>query len=253
MGPRPLPHPVLHLVLADAELEMVPPEVRDHPQVRAHARREDVRPGDLLLDSAHHHAALSDLDDADRRGRPDIVHFWLLTVLESRAGKAGLVRLWLHTRGDLWVEVDPKTRLVKNLHRFQGLARQLLTEHRVGPKDRDLLHGRPDTPLADGLKTLPDPKTALDDAADQEVAPADLLDRFAPASGDGSEGPPKGTVVMGGFPRGPYRSADALQGLDRVALPGGPGLVWAVAGEVVAQVAARWLDAAPDEPGQPGN
>lgn len=219
---------MLHLVLADAELEPVPEALRDHPQVRAHAEKEGVDPTAMVLDATHHHAAMQDLDEGDRRGRPDIVHLWLLTVLESRACTAGLVRPWVHTRQDAWIAVDPETRLPKHLVRFEGLMRQLLTEGRVGPKDKDLLSLEEDVPLGEALADLPEPVVVLDPEADP-VPPARLV---ADLGGDA-------TLVVGGFPSGTYRSK--LSG-RRVALPGGAQLAWTATGEVVAHVASQRID-----------
>lgn len=232
------PSPI-HLVLAEAELELVPGALRDHRQVRAHADRQGVPVDGLVLDASDHHAALraaadrGALDDVDRRGRPDIVHLWLLTVLESRACKAGHVRPWVHTRRDVLVEVDPETRLVKHYPRFLGLVRQLLAEGRVGPKDKALLSTREGVPLAEVLKARPDPVVVLDDTG-EPTPPGDVADRVQGAGG--------GTLVVGGFPSGTFRAADALEGLSRLALPGGPLVAWAATGEVLAHVAARRVD-----------
>lgn len=233
-GPDAVP---IHLVLADAELELVPTALWDHRQVRAHAKREGLTPGDLVLDASDHHAALraagdrGAIDETDRRGRPDIVHHWLLTVLESRACKAGLVRPWVHARDDVWIVVDPKTRLVKHYPRFLGLARQLLEEGEVGPKGRALLAADRGVPLADAMEELPEPRLVLDDAG-EPTPPARIADRVA----DG------GTLVVGGFPSGTFRAADALEGLPRSALPGGPLVAWSATGEVLAHAAAGRLD-----------
>lgn len=237
-GPSPI-----HLVLAEAELELVPEALHDHRQVLAHADRQGLSPAGLVLDASDHHAALrtaSDrgaLDDVDRRGRPDIVHLWLLTVLESRACKAGHIRPWVHTRHDVLVEIDPETRLVKHYPRFLGLVRQLLAEGRVGPTDKTLLSARDGVPLAEVLEARPDPVVVLDDTG-ESTPPATIADRVAGPDAGG------GTLVVGGFPSGTFRAADALEGRPRLALPGGPLVAWAATGEVLAHVAARRVDGA---------
>lgn len=217
---------MIDLVLADAELEQVPKPLQDHPQVTADARKRELDPAAMLLDSSRHHAAMQDLPDGDRRGRADIVHFALLVVLESRAGKAGRVRPWVHTRDDLLVTIDPETRLPKQLHRFRGLMRQLLSAGRVGPEGRDLMVTEPDRTLIDVVDGLGDPVVVLD--ADGEPA---TQDRIVDAVGD------DGTVVIGAFPSGGYRSD--LPDAPRRALGEEPLMAWAVAGEVVAGVARR--------------
>jgi rRNA pseudouridine-1189 N-methylase Emg1 (Nep1/Mra1 family) len=49
---------MLHLVLADCELERVPPEIADHRVIRWWARRRGRRPTELLLDSSLFYPAL---------------------------------------------------------------------------------------------------------------------------------------------------------------------------------------------------
>lgn len=219
---------MIDLVLADAELETVPEAIRDHPQVTADARKRDLDPAAMLLDSSRHHAAMQDLPEGDRRGRADIVHLALLVALESRAAKAGRVRPWVHTRDDRLVTVDPETRLPKQLHRFTGLMRQLLSSGRVGPKDRDLMVTEPDRSLAEVVADRGDPVVVMD--ADGEPA---TQDGIVEAVGDG-------TVVVGAFPSGGYRSD--LPDAPRLALGGEPLMAWAVAGEVVAGIARRRID-----------
>lgn len=217
---------MIDLVLADAELEPVPKALQDHPQVTADARKRDLDPDAMILDSSRHHAAMQDLAEGDRRGRPDIVHFALLICLESRAAAAGRVRPWVHTRDDLLVTIDPETRLPKQLDRFTGLMRQLLSAGRVGPEGRDLMVTEPDRTLTDVVDGLGDPVVVMD----AEGEPA-TQDQVVDAVGD------DGTVVIGAFPSGGYRSE--LPDAPRRALGDEPLMAWAVAGEVVAGVARR--------------
>jgi len=116
---------MLHLVLADCELERVPAEIADHRVVRWWARRRGRRPTELLLDSSLFYPALRRLEDGHRRGRPDLVHRCLLLGLDSPLNREGLLRIYVHTRNDEVIEVDPETRLPRSFHRFVGLMEEL--------------------------------------------------------------------------------------------------------------------------------
>lgn len=122
----------LTLVLAEAELEPIPEAIRDHPAVRARARARGRRAGRMLLDSSYHHTAMRGLEAEERRGRPDIVHQALLLAQDSPLNGLGLLRTFVHTRGDLVIAVDPSMRPPRNYDRFVGLMEQLLREGEVG-------------------------------------------------------------------------------------------------------------------------
>ncbi|MEM1981358.1 MAG: 16S rRNA methyltransferase [Candidatus Hadarchaeales archaeon] len=116
---------MLHLVLADCELERVPLEIADHKVVRWWARRRGRKPTELLLDSSLFYPAMKKLKDGFRRGRPDIVHRCLLLSLDSPLNREGLLKIYVHTRNNEIIHVDPTTRLPRSFHRFVGLMEEL--------------------------------------------------------------------------------------------------------------------------------
>lgn len=130
---------MLTLVLAESELELMPVELTNHPAVIAHARQRGKPASRILLDSNYHHAAMSNLAEGRRRGRPDIVHLFLLTVLESIANKQGHLRIFIHTRHDDLITVSPQTRIMRSYERFLGLIEQLFERHVVPDETQPLL------------------------------------------------------------------------------------------------------------------
>ena len=130
---------MLTLVLADSELEMVPEAIAGHPAVVSQARRRGRQPRQTLLDSSVHHAALVKLPDGGRRGRPDLVHFFLLSAQDSILNIEGGLRVWVHTRNGELISIRPDTRLPKNQSRFCSLMEQLLLGGRVPPSGETLL------------------------------------------------------------------------------------------------------------------
>ena len=123
----------LHLLLAEAGLELVPRELWRHPAVRSTARRRGKSPGEILLDVSLHGKAMVALPNREKRGRPDIVHFCALLAQSSILNKLSLLRLHIHTFEGKIIEVAPHVRLPRNYNRFVGLVEQLLAEGRVPP------------------------------------------------------------------------------------------------------------------------
>ncbi len=220
---------MLTLVLADAELERVPEEIAGHTQVTTPAKRRGVDPTDMLLDSSLHHHAMreTELPDRRRRGRPDIVHLFLLTALDSALNLDGGLRTLVHTRNHELIEVDPATRIMRAYPRFKGLIASLFETGEVGPADRDpLLEMTRRKPLPAILKDLdPDHTVALDPAGDA-IEVADEIPYLAGEHDDVA-------VIIGGFPRGDYESPVERLADERWAIHPERLSVWSAAAELV--------------------
>jgi rRNA small subunit pseudouridine methyltransferase Nep1 len=130
---------MMRLVLAEASLELVPPEIRSHPAIIADARRRGRRPEEMLLDRARHHPAMLALKDSLRRGRPDIVHQALLVFQYSLLNRRGLGRAYVHTRDDYVIVIQPETRMPRNYNNFIALIEQLYAIGRVPPRGKPLI------------------------------------------------------------------------------------------------------------------
>ena len=132
---------MMHLILGDSELEIVPQEIQGHPAVVKHAKSRRKRPSNLLLDATYHHQAIRSKYgvEAERRGRPDIVHFFLMNAQESILNNEGKLEVYVHTRNNDVIYVDPKTRLPKSYPRFVGLMEDLFHNKAVPNADEPLL------------------------------------------------------------------------------------------------------------------
>lgn len=122
------------MVLADTGLELVPREIWHHPAVRNTASARGKKPGEMLLDISLHYAAVKELKDWRKRGRPDILHTCLLSALSTLLNRRGLLEIVVHTYRGLVIRVDPAVRIPRNYNRFVGLMEQLLKEGRVPPE-----------------------------------------------------------------------------------------------------------------------
>ncbi|MCD6323785.1 MAG: 16S rRNA methyltransferase [Desulfurococcales archaeon] len=133
-------------VIAEAALELVPPEIAGHSAVSRNARRRGKSPVETLLDVSLHYPAMKRLRDREKRGRPDILHVTLLELLSSPLNLEGLMKIYVHTYGDYAITVDPSTKVPRNYMRFVGLMEQLLTVGRVPPNsDKPLMKAYPST------------------------------------------------------------------------------------------------------------
>lgn len=119
---------MLHLVIAEAALELVPEQIVGHASVRNEARRRDIEPGAMLLDRSIHHAAMLKLEGHLKRGRPDLVHLTLLNVTSSPLYQEGHAKAYIHTRDDRVLEFREQTRPPKSYSRFRDLVQKVLME-----------------------------------------------------------------------------------------------------------------------------
>lgn len=220
----------LRFVLAGAELELVPQEIAGHPAVRKPAQAHGKRPTELLLDQNVHGTASRRLPDGPRRGRPDIVHYTLLTLLESPLCKAGRLEVAIHTRDGVLVRVRHDTRLPRGEDRFQGLLAKTLRESASQDKD----------PLLWTEGTLP-PKEVLARFAKGPVLRLDeggalLQPAEAVARAQGEEL----TLVLGAFPSGDFPQAWKQAAPEAVSIWKDSLNAWAVAAEMTAAFRAKW-------------
>jgi rRNA small subunit pseudouridine methyltransferase Nep1 len=227
--------PRLHIILAEAALELVPEPLWDHPSVSKAAKLRGKRPGETLLDDTYHHAAMNQAArkgrfvDQDRRGRPDIVHTSLLVALESRLNKEGRLRVWVHTRDDRLLSFRPDVRIQRAQHRFYGLMERLLIDGVVpqGAKDENVLIAcEEDVPLKEAIDRIgADRVVVFDEGGTDTSVEAALLDGIPM---DGSV-----VAVIGAYPTGAYQSDLSGLEIERVALGTEPLTAWTVTAEAV--------------------
>ena len=187
---------MLHLVLADAELETVPAEIASHRIIAWQARRRGRRPTEILLDSNFHHPAMRGLPDADRRGRPDIIHVCLLAALDTPLNREGLLRLYVHTRQNRLITIDPATRLPRAYNRFVGLIEHLFLAG-AAPPENPLLHLRNASLKETITQIKPEKVIAFSERGDRKLHG----ELFQGISKDDEV-----CAIIGGFPHGDFLS-----------------------------------------------
>jgi rRNA small subunit pseudouridine methyltransferase Nep1 len=145
---------MLTLMLAEAEVEIMPAELTRHPAVIAYARQRKKPPTQILLDSNYHYSAMTTLQEGRRRGRPDITHLFLLTALESIVNKEGQLHIIVHTRNNMVITVNPETRIMRNYERFLGLMENLFEKHVVPDEKQPLLSLQKNIPLEQAIEQV---------------------------------------------------------------------------------------------------
>lgn len=185
------------MILADTELELVPKELLGERCILNNARARGKPPEKILLDASHHHPAFAKIPESERRGRPDIAHFFLLLCLDSDISAQGNLRVFVHTRNDDVIAVNPETRLPPHYPRFVGLIESLYEQRVVPSKDNPLLELRQGISLARLIEALKPDETIIFTPAGEELP---LLEKFSSIKAE------RVAIVIGGFSKGDFRS-----------------------------------------------
>jgi len=130
---------LLTIILAESAIETVPEEIQNYPSILKQAKTKGKKPNQIILDRSYHHHAILKLPNNKKRGRPDIVHFSLLSALGTPLNLEGLLKVYVHTIADYVIDVNPEVRLPRNYNRFVGLMEQLFQHGQVPPKSEKSL------------------------------------------------------------------------------------------------------------------
>lgn len=214
-------------ILADSELELVPKEIVNERSILNNARARGKPPEKILLDASHHHPAFAKLPDSERRGRPDIVHFFLMLSMDSDLSAEGKLKVFVHTRNNDVIAVKPETRLPPHYPRFVGLIESLYEQRVVPSRENALLELRTEVPLEKLVEALKPDRTIVMHPGG-ELTP--LPDKFGALKAD------RVVVIIGGFSKGDFKTDLNKIKHDKVSL--GPRMqkVWTVTSKVLCAI-----------------
>jgi rRNA small subunit pseudouridine methyltransferase Nep1 len=118
------------LIIAEAGLETVPSRIFDHTSVKNYARKIGRKPKEVLLDTSYHFSAMThhDLPLWWKRGRPDIVHFSLLTALSTPLFIERKLDVYVSTIENKLILISKDLRIPKSYFRFEGLMMNLFRD-----------------------------------------------------------------------------------------------------------------------------
>jgi len=130
---------LLSLIIAEAALEIVPKSIAKHPSVVSHAIRKGKPADEILLDRSYHNSAMLKLEDAGRRGRPDLVHFALLEATSTPLYRRNMLKVYVHTVANKVIFMGENVRLPKSYFRFEGLMEDLFKNKRTSSNSELLI------------------------------------------------------------------------------------------------------------------
>ena len=191
---------MLTLIIAESALETIPESIWNHPAIRKLSKTRRRPPSSILLDRSYHHEAMKKLENSEKRGRPDIVHFALLEALGSPLNKEKQLATYVHTVRDATIQINNEARLPRNYSRFVNLIEQLFETGRVPPNENEkpllILKQQTLTQLVKQFK--PSRLLALTRAGRPRTLEKAISDL---AKTD------KACVLIGGFPKGHFSKA----------------------------------------------
>jgi rRNA small subunit pseudouridine methyltransferase Nep1 len=217
---------LLTLILAESALETVPERLWTHRSVQRYAKLRQKPLQFILLDRSYHHAVMRRLEQSEKRGRPDIVHFALLEALGSPLNKEGLLQVYVHTNGDYVIKVDPATRLPRNYNRFVSLIEQLFEDKKLPPKstEKALLTIKRQT-LSQLIRET---KHSYVLAFSRIGKPCTLEEAVSRISGENDP-----VVIVGGFPHGHFSEATLRLANDVVSIDPEMLETWTVTSRII--------------------
>ena len=196
---------MLNLILVEAALELVPSQILRHPSVRRNAKRRGKKPEETLLNRSLHHSAMSRLENAEKRGRPDILNVCLLESQGSPLNRQDLLRTYIHTGQGYCITVSPEVRLPRDCNRFNNLMEQLLIVGQVPPKISEPLMTMKRKSLSSLKKDIDPSITVAMTSHGESTNLEELCTRLSK-----EENP---LVIIGAYPHGPM-SNETLKEAD---------------------------------------
>lgn len=213
---------MLTLFFVDSELETIPEKMWNDPAVVQISSRRGKKPGKILLDSSLLHRSIDTYfpGSSNRMGRPDVFHILLNVLNSSILNILGELRVYVHTRNDILITINPETRFPKSYNRFAGLMEQLfeLGEIRSGEK---VLANTESMTAAESIRKYGKGEVTIMWPSGEHVNRNNLI------SGKDQ------TFVVGGFTSGDYKSDLSNIG-RRVSIFGEELTIWTVAAEIIA-------------------
>ena len=130
---------MVSLILAESALELVPSELKHHPSVISHARKLGKHAAEILLDNSWHFAAMKNIKNELKRGRPDLVHFSILEATTVPLYLQNKIKFFVHTIDNKVIYFGQNVHIPKSYHRFEGLIEKLYQEKKITSNNDTLL------------------------------------------------------------------------------------------------------------------
>ncbi|MCY0851857.1 16S rRNA (pseudouridine(914)-N(1))-methyltransferase Nep1 [Thermoplasma acidophilum] len=213
---------MLHLVIADAELETIPEEMQADPAIRRFAKKRNKRVDRMILDSNYMHTSIDRYfpNESKRRGRPDIIYLLLEMTQESILNHKNQLRTYVHTRNNQVIRISPITRMPKSYNRFIGLFEDLFEKRIITNNGKELL-SMEESSLGDLINSIRRDRTILLHPKGEMRKPSEFISNA------------NILIVIGGFSEGDFISDTSFIN-ERYAIFDQELTIWSVANEMVA-------------------
>jgi rRNA small subunit pseudouridine methyltransferase Nep1 len=132
----------ISIILAESAIEIIPKELRNNYLILDYLKKVDKSINEVFLDKSYHYVAMKEgkMNDSWKRGRPDLVHICLLSILATPLYLKNLVNVYVHTIDNKTIFIGRQVRLPKSYKRFEGLMIKLFQEKRI--KGDELVNNR---------------------------------------------------------------------------------------------------------------
>jgi rRNA small subunit pseudouridine methyltransferase Nep1 len=164
---------------------------------KTHADRRKALEKSILDVSIHNHL-MQKLSEKHKRGRPDIIQTALLLALGSRLNKEGHLRIYVHTRNNEIITLDPQVRIPRNYNRFIGLMEQLFEIKNITSESQQILLSLKPQTLKELIQSIKPTLTILLSESGSLWKRAELQKTFSDNSHT--------AILVGGFPHGEFSS-----------------------------------------------
>ncbi len=139
----------MHIILTESALELIPKSLEIQPSAIKNIKKFG-RAGQIL-DTTLHHSIMHTLKISQKRGRPDILHHFLLDTLGSPANLKGFLEIYFQCTSGFY-KVNSEMKCPRDNIRFKGLMYQLIRKGHIPPNHQPYLISRMDVKLKDWLK-----------------------------------------------------------------------------------------------------
>ena len=127
------------IVLAESALEIIPNELRNSHLIINYSKKVGKSVSEVFLDKSYHYIAMKEKNIYCiwKRGRPDLVHICLLSILSTPLFLNNLVDVYLHTIDNKVIFIGEQVRIPKSYRRFEGLMIKLYQEKEIKNNEKD--------------------------------------------------------------------------------------------------------------------
>ncbi|MHA1475069.1 MAG: hypothetical protein ACTSQ5_07765 [Promethearchaeota archaeon] len=188
-------NPKIHLILTETALELIPKSLKKKPS--AIKSNEKFGRAGQILDTSLHHSIMHTLQNPQKRGRPDILHHFLLDTLGSPANLKGHLEIYFNCPSGFY-KVNSEMKCPRDYIRFKGLMFQLIRKGHIPPNQQPYLVSRMDLDLKNWItNNFTEKNTFIFSINGREASLETITSKFFNESNEIA-------VLIGGFQKGHF-------------------------------------------------